>query len=80
MNVLILIYTLFILSLCVIYGWKRFLYAMAAFIIVPISLWSAVIYGVLYVFQYTFQLIYKYYGKLFTIFMKWVDKNITPNL
>lgn len=55
---------------------KRFLYFMAAILIMPIVITGAVIYGVLYVLQLLFRIIVLQLEKG----MHWVDKNITENI
>lgn len=55
---------------------KRFLYFIAAILIVPIVTVGAVMYGVLYVLQLLFRMIVLQLEKG----MNWVDKNITQHI
>ena len=55
---------------------KKFLYTIAACIILPLSLVGAVIYCIAYVLQLLCRTINIGLDKG----MRWVDKNITPNL
>ena len=55
---------------------KNFLYTLLACVLMPIILVGAVVYGTLYVLQLLFRTINLYLEKG----MRWVDKNITPNI
>lgn len=55
---------------------KSFLYTIMACFLIPIILVGALIYSVLYVLQLLFRTINLQFEKG----MRWIDKNITPNI
>lgn len=55
---------------------KNFLYSLIAIVIFPIICIAMVIYGLLYVLQLLFRTINLWIESG----MRWVDRNITPNL
>lgn len=55
---------------------KNFLYTITACLLIPIILVGALIYAVLYVLQLLFRTINLQLEKG----MRWVDRNITPNI
>lgn len=55
---------------------RNFLYTIIALFIFPICLIAGLLYGVLYVLQLLFRTINLKIEKG----MRWVDKNITPNI
>ena len=55
---------------------KGLLYTVLACILIPFILVGALIYGLLYVLQLLFRTINLQFEKG----MRWIDKNITPNI
>lgn len=55
---------------------KKFLYTILACFLMPFILVGAVIYAILYVLQLLFRAINLQFEKG----MRWIDKNITPNI
>ena len=55
---------------------KKFLYTILASFLIPFILIGAMIYGLLYVLQLLFRTINLQFEKG----MRWIDRNITPNL
>lgn len=73
MDIILIVFLVYLLILILIFGLKAFLYAIAALIIFPLILIGALIYGVL-------QLTCKYYSIFFERVIVWVNENIIPNL
>ena len=55
---------------------KKFLYTILACFILPLVIISVIVYGILYLIQLCCRTINIYLEKG----MKWIDKNITPNI